>query len=344
MYLSTDLLAAAAAALLLLPSTLAQATFQRSSKRGLVYVASAKYPADNQIWVESGSDLTWYYNYELTPSADYNNRSQTEFEFVPMLWGAPATTTDTAFLDGVKSMIKGGRNISHVLTFNEPDGTSSTGGSSIDPALAATTWIREIEPLRELGLKVGAPAVTGSPSGFTWLSNFFAACASQGTNCTVDFIPIHWYGNFDGLASHIGQVTGTWVPLSFPLPSLSFPRPLSNVDICRYPNTTIWVTEYALNDASLSDTQRFFNTSAEYFDRLDYIERYSYFGSFRSSVSNVGPNAAMLDQKGRLTDIGSWYLGGAATNNVPSSSDAGRPVVNSLWAATVFALVAFFMY
>jgi hypothetical protein len=52
----------------------------------------------------------------------------------------------------------------------------------------------------------------------------------------------------------------------------------------------------------------------------------------------------MLDQKGQLTDIGSWYLGGAATNNVPSSSDAGRYGVNSLWAATVVAVVAFSIY
>lgn len=207
MYLSTTLLAAAT----LLPSTLAQATFQRSSKRGLVFVPSAKYPADNQIWVESGSDLTWYYNYGATPSSSYSNRSQSEFEFVPMLWGAPSSTSDTAFLDGVKTLIKDGTNISHVMTFNEPDGTSSTGGSNVDPTLAATTWIREIEPLRKLGVKTGAPAVTGGPGGFTWLSSFFSACASQGTNCTADFIPIHWYGNFEGLASHIGQVVGTYV-------------------------------------------------------------------------------------------------------------------------------------
>jgi hypothetical protein len=25
----------------------------------------------------------------------------------------------------------------------------------------------------------------------------------------------------------------------------------------------------------------------------------------------------MLTEKGELTDIGSWYLGGAATNNIP---------------------------
>ncbi len=48
------------------------------------------------------------------------------------------------------------------------------------------------------------------------------------------------------------------------------------------------------------------------------MDRYSYFGAFRSDVSNVGPNAAMLTQKGLLTSIGSWYLGGAATDNVPS--------------------------
>jgi len=32
--------------------------------------------------------------------------------------------------------------------------------------------------------------------------------------------------------------------------------------------------------------------------------RYAYFGAFRPSVSNIWPDAAMLDQKGRLTDIG----------------------------------------
>lgn len=69
--------------------------------------------------------------------------------------------------------------------------------------------------------------------------------------------------------------------------------------------------------------------SAEYFDRLDSVGRYSLFGAFRSKVSNVGPNAAMLSNDGKLTDIGSWYLGGSATGVNPQSA-AGRgaaPVV-----------------
>lgn len=101
---------------------------------------------------------------------------------------------------------------------------------------------------------------------------------------------------------------------------------------------TQWITEYALPDTDLYDTQAFFNSSAQYFDRLDYVTRYSYFGSFRSSQSNVGPNTAMLDSNGHLTDIGSWYLGGAATNNIPSSTaanDGSLLRVGGAWALFV---------
>src|SRR5579871_6834915 len=101
---------------------------------------------------------------------------------------------------------------------------------------------------------------------------------------------------------------------------------------------TQWITEYALPNTDLTDTQSFFNTSAEYYDRIDYVTRYSYFGSFRSSASNVGPNVAMLDQDGHLTDIGSWYLGGGATGNIPkagSSSDGSLLTVRGAWALFV---------
>jgi len=64
-----------------------------------------------------------------------------------------------------------------------------------------------------------------------------------------------------------------------------------------------------------------------------YLTHYSYFGSFRSSASNVGPNAAMLDSNGKLTNIGSWYLG-----NVPvgtSASTAGSISVSAGWTLLV---------
>ena len=105
----------------------------------------------------------------------------------------------------------------------------------------------------------------------------------------------------------------------------------------------MWITEYNLDNQDLATTQSFFNTSAEYFDRLDSVERYSFFGAFRSDVSNVGPNAAMLNAGGNLTDIGSWYLGRQATGVVPTSgkkSSAFRSVIPQAAVAVLTAFLA----
>ena len=230
----------ALSALVLSPTALCQVS--RSAKRGLVYVPNANTPQDNSIWDSANSDLTWYYNYASTPSAVFE--SNPDFQFVPMLFGAPTSNTDNSFLTAVQTQLSSGANISYVLTFNEPDGGSSTGGSDVPAELAAETWIREVEPLKNQSVKLGAPAVTGAPSGFTWLQNFFTACNGS---CSADFIPVHWYGNFEGLASHIGQVRGT------------------------YPNMSIWVTEYADPGANLSDSQEFYNESSQYFDRIEFV-------------------------------------------------------------------------
>jgi hypothetical protein len=230
--MSLSLSSMALIASVLLPSAILSTS---SPKRGLVYVQT-EHPSDDEIWLTSPTDLTWYYNYQSTPSSVFAN---TQLQFVPQLWGAPSGSADPSFLDSVKSLIDAGANISYVLGFNEPD-SSTGGGSDLSPELAAKTWNLEIAPLRALGVKLGAPAVTGAPSGLTWLQGFFAAC-----NCTADFMPVHWYGDFEGLASHIGQVRATW------------------------PNLTIWITEYALAGEGLGDTQEFFNESTAYFDRIE---------------------------------------------------------------------------
>jgi hypothetical protein len=224
---------AATAALL----TLTTAT--SSSKRGLCYVPSDDHPDDDTIWTKTpGSDLTWYYNYKPEPSEAY--KKTPSLAFVPMLWGAEDGDQGTPFLDSVKQQLNSGTKIEYVLGFNEPDGTHATGGSNIAPSLAASTWKREMEPLRALGVKLGAPAVTGSEDGFSWLENWFKAC---GGGCHPDFLPLHWYGNFEGLASHVGRM------------------------VIKYPNMTIWVTEWAWPNVGLEETQEFYNQSVAMFDR-----------------------------------------------------------------------------
>lgn len=90
----------------------------------------------------------------------------------------------------------------------------------------------------------------------------------------------------------------------------------------RWPGVEIWVTEYAFAHQSLSATQSFYNQSADWLDKSDFIGRYSYFGAFRSDESNVGPNAVFLNNDGELTDLGAWYLGFDATGVEPQSGRA----------------------
>jgi hypothetical protein len=180
----------------------------RSDKRGLVFVPSKHSPKDNKIWIQDGSDLTWYYNYGVTPAPAFASKSQSDFEFVPMLWGS---IDGTSFLDSVNGLVDGGRDISHVLSFNEPDGPAQYGGSDILPSKAAQVWVDNIEPLADKGIKVGLPACTGGTGGIPWLQQFLGNCSAlistdgNEKNCTYDFVTIHWYGNFDGLASHLGE-------------------------------------------------------------------------------------------------------------------------------------------
>jgi hypothetical protein len=220
--------------------------------------------------LQTDQTRTWYYNYAAVPTPEY----QGKLNFVPMLWGAPQDpANDMTFYNTVSNLIKGGQNITHVLGFNEPDGCSS-GGSCVSAATAAQVWKKQMEPLkRDFGVKLGAPAVTGAPTGFNWLANWFSECAalvassggsSNTTSCEVDFIPAHWYGNFQGLASHLGQVNGTYQNIS-----------------------ETWVTEFACAGCTLEESQSFANQSFEYLDRVSAVGEYSYFGAFRSSVSNV---------------------------------------------------------
>lgn len=118
--------------------------------------------------------------------------------------------------------------------------------------------------------------------------------------------------------------------LSCELPTLNIcDRQSKLIGTFRFPDLPIWVTEYAYAHQSLPATQDFYKTSAEWMDGYEHVERYSYFGTFRSQNSNVGPNAAFLNRDGELTDIGSWYLGGEATGIDPQSgSDAGRLAVS----------------
>jgi hypothetical protein len=50
----------------------------------------------------------------------------------------------------------------------------------------------------------------------------------------------------------------------------------------------------------------------------------------------------MLDGNGRLTDIGSWYLGGAATGVIPTTNSAVKLLgPGAMWIALVVVSFCF---
>ncbi|KAI0481909.1 glycoside hydrolase family 128 protein [Xylaria cf. heliscus] len=273
----------------------------RSAKRGLIFIPNSNWPQDDSIWVQGGSDLTWYYNYGQAPSAQFSNIPQSQLEFVPQRWGINSNPEDTSFSQYVTQLMDSGTNIKAVLGYNEPNFPHEWGGSQIAPIDAARGWIADFIPLQQKGLKIGLPAVSGSPDGLVWLEQFIGNCTNllaqkgAGSECPYDFLPVHWYDNFGGLQSHINEA------------------------ISVFPNAKIWVTEFAYANQNLQATQDYYSQAVNWLDGFDKIERYSYFGAFRSEVSNVGVNATFLNNNGQLTDIGSWYLGGGATGVVPTS-------------------------
>jgi hypothetical protein len=73
----------------------------------------------------------------------------------------------------------------------------------------------------------------------------------------------------------------------------------------------IWVTEMALPQQSEDATVQMMNQTLPYLDKLDYVERYAWFGAFRTKNANewTGDGVALFDGNGGLTKLGALYMG-----------------------------------
>ncbi|KAF2683719.1 glycoside hydrolase family 128 protein [Lentithecium fluviatile CBS 122367] len=271
------------------------ASSQHTSKRGLAYVGNTHVP-DNTLLTSTNSHLSWYYNWSPYPSSQVPSEN---LEFIPLIHGV-----DDAELSQTSSAINGLPSSStHLLTFNEPDGTTDSGGSSISPEDAARAYIDHIVPLRDgdEGRKwaISHPSTTGSPNGLDWLRRYNESCyeIDEENGCPTDFIAAHWYGAFDGLASWLGTLNEYY-----------------NTNTSRETPLKIWVTELALPQAEADATVSMMNQTLPYLDELDYVEKYSWFGAFRSGDANewTGDGVALFDDDGGLTEAGALYMGGDA--------------------------------
>jgi hypothetical protein len=269
---------------------------QRTTKRGIAYLGDTHEP-DNSLLQDERSPLSWYYNWSPYPNNDQIPPSA-GLEFVPLIHGIDgAEDSQTA------QVINSLPDIStHILSFNEPDGTTDSGGSSIEPEDAARAYIDHVVPYRngENGNRrwnISHPSSTGSPRGLDWLRRFNESCyeIDEENGCPTDFIAAHWYGAFDGLTSWLGTLDEFY-----------------NGNTSRAEPLKIWVTEMALPQQDADATVQMMNQSLPYLDELDYVERYAWFGAFRTDDANewTGDGVALFDDDGGLTELGALYLGG----------------------------------
>ena len=290
-----------ATALLAFTTTQHRAAAQDSDpgdKRGLSWIGTSHSDRDNRIFAADNSPITWYKTWGAWPIREAHG-----LEFVPMIHSLENLDDD---IDTIKS-----GDAEYVLTFNEPDGDTSGGGTDIDAEDAAKAWEKILE-LRDVGKKISLPATTGSDGGWEWLNDFNESCWDlyEDTGCDFDFVAAHWYGAFEGLASWAGRLHAA------------------------YPNRDVWVTEMALpQPADEEEVLQMMNSSLGFLDETDWIAKYAWFGAFRDEDANgwTGDVVSLFDDDGGLTELGSLYMGGDARGFKVGDSESVATKMRASW-------------
>jgi len=180
----------------------------------------------------------------------------------------------------------------YAMGFNEPDMSSSYGGSGMTADDAASNYIKYVNPIE--GAKLGSISITSTANdenaGLPYLESWKKACDTKG-GCTVDFVCIHWYGNpgqtgdeqADGFIAYIKQA-------------------IEKVHELWGDDMKVWVTEFAAKpDLNVDATNHpsFIKKTLSYLEGEDN-ERYAYF---------MASPGYLIDADGSLNAAGSAYFG-----------------------------------
>jgi hypothetical protein len=240
----------------------------------------------------TGLDAGWFYSWSAT------NNSRDNFEYVPMTWGAGATSD--ASLNGIIAKYQ----VNHLLGFNESDNCSDQSGqfnNLCDPAVAVAYY----ENIMRTGMRLGTPAPReNGPT--TWLKEFKEIAKAR--DVRFDFVAVHWY---DWGSSPQNS------PYADPQQVFNrFKAYLQRVhDDYQLP---IWITEFNANPNRDNSVQaEFLKLALPYLESLDYVERYAYFQPNPQYASTNVASANYFDANGNLTNIGTIYLNHASTPSIP---------------------------
>jgi hypothetical protein len=221
--------------------------------------------------------VTWAYNWASDPyypSGYTPNSYNGVLIYVPMLWSAASDLT-SIWNNNVANDIATHETDS-VLAFNEPDECGS-GQSCMNVSYAVSQYQQWIQPYAGKVL-LGAPAVTngvGSGIGINYMEQFIANC----TGCTVDFIPIHWYGSVTDTAGFKTYVKSYWT---------TFAKP-------------VWITEFGTTSGTEAQIVAFLKNVLPWLDQQTYVKRYAYF------MDRAAGSPYLLNTNDSLTEIGTVF-------------------------------------
>ncbi|KAK1774339.1 glycosyl hydrolase catalytic core-domain-containing protein [Copromyces sp. CBS 386.78] len=197
-------------------------------------------------FIGGGSKATWVYNW------GQQDDSNTNLEFVPMLWGIdkgfPQDFPKYWDANAQKAINAGSKAF---LSFNEPDLPAQ---ADLTPQVAAENHIKLMNPWAGK-VRISSPSITnsGDPNmGLNWMQKFFDACNGQ---CKVDFLALHSYGT-DGptVLNHLLDAYNR-----FKMP--------------------VWVTELGFDgdDTKQDESMKYVLDHLENNSTFSFVERFAYF-------------------------------------------------------------------
>ncbi|KAG6223489.1 hypothetical protein E4U25_000251 [Claviceps purpurea] len=244
-----------------------------SGKRGLAYNDAT---LANLVGSSAKKGVCgWAYNW-----GQYPGNLDSQYSFIPTLWGRGPNNQNTAFLDSwpssaSKAVANGAKAL---FSFNEPD---NKGQSNLDPSTAAGLHVEYMNPYSGKTL-IASPSVSNSNiqgEGLDWLKGWVQQCMSKG--CKYDFCNVHWYSpvsQTQSLFDHLEQAH----------------------KICD--GKPVWLTEFAPVDASDAQTADFLTQVIPKLEALDYLHAYSYF------MVGHNTNLQLLSSPSSLSKIGAKYV------------------------------------
>lgn len=220
--------------------------------------------------------IGWFYKW--TPR--FPESVPAGIEFIPMVWGVK----DDPSLDGTTTKLtekkKAGAS-NTLLGFNEPDDKNQ---SNMTVEAALEKWPK----LMETGLRLGSPS--GVHADSAWMVEFMKEAEKR--KLRVDFITVHWYGTAEPgpFLAHLAKVHKLY-------------------------NRPIWITEFAVADWNATEAKpvkytqqqvvKFMERLLPQLNKLDYVERYSWFNC-KTKSAKMG-TSALFNEDGSLTEVGKVY-------------------------------------